>query len=485
MKFHPLLALFTIGIATLTAAEAPKEAKPNILFLITDQHMADALSCAGNTYVKTPNLDKLAARGVRFTRNYVANPLCVPSRASLFSSRMPHELGIYGNTLGTDLADKGVPTMGELMRTGGYDTYYAGKWHVHEAFPAYAKKKTMPGFELLPMEGGKDPRPGDKKTEQKSPQCDPFVTDAAVKFLQAKHANPFLLTISLLNPHDICEFPYFEGFKAMLPNDESVLPPLRPNARDLEAVPSVLHSEKENRGAWSFGRWTDLQWRQYQWLYYRLVESSDQLLGRILDALENSDFKDNTIVVFTSDHGEMLGSHRLISKEKLYEESANVPLIVALPGRPATTNTRSLTSGMDLMPTFLDFAGVPRPPELRGRSLRALLEGATYQEPDFVASESFDPESRMIRTARYKYVKYTFGENTEQFFDPEQDPYELHNLIAKPELAAEIELHRAYLARWMADTKDEFEKGTAILTQIKQREDAKDGAKGKGRGKDK
>ncbi|GBL43730.1 arylsulfatase A [Verrucomicrobiota bacterium] len=155
MRPAQLIAWLMFGLADLAAAEPTK---PNILFLITDQHMADALSCAGNPYVKTPNLDKLAARGVRFTRNYVANPLCVPSRASLFSSRMPHELGIYGNTLGTDLAGKGVPTMGELMRAGGYETYYAGKWHVHEAFPGRRQedRTEVPAVRPLCRDGGRE-----------------------------------------------------------------------------------------------------------------------------------------------------------------------------------------------------------------------------------------------------------------------------------------------------------------------------------------
>jgi choline-sulfatase len=245
----------------------------------------------------------------------------------------------------------------------------------------------------------------------------------------------------------------------------------------------VLHSEKENRGAWSYGRWTERQWRQYQWIYYRLVESSDRLLGQVIDALERSAFKDNTLIVFTSDHGEMLGSHRLINKEKLYEESARVPLIFALPGKTGAVNTRSLTSGLDLMPTFLDFAGVPQPVELRGHSLRPLLEGQAYQEPAFVAAESFDPEARMIRTSRYKYIKYTYGENTEQFFDLDQDPHERRNLIAQPELVAEIERHRALLAKWMADTKDEFKKGSETLAQIKAREESDEDGKAKAKKK--
>ena len=451
--------------------------KPNILFLIADQHMVDALSCAGNPYVKTPNLDRLAARGMRFTRSYVAYPLCVPSRASLFSSRMPHELGIYGNTLGTDLADKKVPTMGELMRTGGYETAYAGKWHVHEAFPAYApKKKTMPGFDVLPATGGKDPRKGDKKTEEKSPQCDPFTAEAGIKFLGDKHEKPFLLTVSLLNPHDICEFPSFEGFKTMAPQDEAQLPPLRPNFKDTDKLPSTLDDPKANRGSWGYGKWQDLRWRQYQWVYYRLVESTDKLIGDVLNALEKSPYKDNTIVVYTSDHGEMLGSHRMISKEKLYEESVTVPLIIAPPGQAGSVDKTHNVIGMDLMPTFLDYAGVAAPASLRGKSLRPLVEGKPFADREYVAAESFDPEARLIRTSRYKYVRYALGENREQLFDLENDPHELKNLIADASLAKEIERHRGFLAEWMKLTHDlEEGKGTELLAKIKAREGDADG----------
>ena len=451
--------------------------KPNILFLIADQHMVDALSCAGNPYVKTPNLDRLAARGMRFTRSYVAYPLCVPSRASLFSSRMPHELGIYGNTLGTDLADKKVPTMGELMRTGGYETAYAGKWHVHEAFPAYAlKKKTMPGFDVLPATGGKDPRKGDKKTEEKSPQCDPFTAEAGIKFLGDKHEKPFLLTVSLLNPHDICEFPTFDGFKTMAPQDEAQLPPLRPNFKDTDKLPSTLDDPKANRGSWGYGKWQDLRWRQYQWVYYRLVESTDKLIGDVLNALEKSPYKDNTIVVYTSDHGEMLGSHRMISKEKLYEESVTVPLIIAPPGQAGSVDKTHNVIGMDLMPTFLDYAGVAAPTSLRGKSLRPLVEGKPFADREYVAAESFDPEARLIRTSRYKYVRYALGENREQLFDLENDPHELKNLIADASLAKEIERHRGFLAEWMKLTHDlEEGKGTELLAKIKAREGDADG----------
>lgn len=473
------LTLSALLSALLCSVGASAADKPNILFIIADQHMVDALSCAGNPYVKTPNLDRLAARGLRFTRSYVAYPLCVPSRASLFSSRMPHELEIYGNTLGTDLADKKVPTMGELMRTGGYETAYAGKWHVHEGFPAYAasaKRKSVPGFDLLPVSGGKDPRKGDKKTEEKGPQCDPFTAEAGIKFLGEKHNKPFLLTVSLLNPHDICEFPYFAGFKTMAPKEEAQLPPLRPNFNDTDKLPEAANDRKALKGAWGHSKWEELRWRQYQWTYYRLVEGTDKLIGDILTALENSPHKDNTIVIYTSDHGEMLGSHRMVSKEKLYEEAVNVPLIIAPPGHVGVVDKTHNVIGMDIMPTLLDYAGVAAPASLRGKSLRPLVEGKPFAEREYVASESFDPEARMIRTARYKYIRYAFGERREQFFDLESDPHEMKNLIGETSLAQEIERHRGYLADWMKLTHDlEEGKGTAILAKIKAREGDEEG----------
>ncbi len=467
-KLFTLAALLLAPLVELPAAESTTINKPNILFIITDQQTVSALSCAGNPYVKTPSLDRLAARGVRFTQSYVANPLCVPSRASIFSSRMPHELGIYGNTMDAMLETKGVPTMGELFQAAGYETAYAGKWHVHDAFPAYNKKGgKIPGFTVLPQ-GGNDPRQGDKRTEEKAPQCDPYAADAAIKFLQQPHAKPFLLTLSLLNPHDICEFSSFEGFKKMLPADPTQLPPLRTNVHDLEKLPSELQNDRKNHG-----NWTDIQWRQYLWVYYQLVESSDKLIGQVLAALDQAGLSSNTVVVFTSDHGEMMGSHGLVTKEKLYEEAVAVPLIIALPGVTPGVDKKKLVSGLDLMPTFLDYAGIDAPKSLEGQSLRPLVEEKVAVWREFVAAETMEPEARMIRTARYKYICFGAGENREQFFDEEKDAGELHNLINNAELASEVARHRTLLKECMESTKDTFGKGSEVLREVKQRENSK------------
>ncbi len=460
-----LKLLTALLLAPLASPHAAEARKPNILFLITDQQTISALSCAGNPDLKTPNLDKLAARGVRFTKSYVAHPLCVPSRGSLFSSRMPHELGIYGNTLDAELSTKGVPTMGELFQAAGYETAYAGKWHVHSAFPAYEKKKNkIPGFTVLPM-GGNDPREGEKKSDEKAPQCDPFVAEAAVKFLKQPHDKPFLLTVSLLNPHDICEFDKFEGFKKIVPTDPALLPPLRANVHDTETLPSALTSDVRKTKSKS-----DLEWRQYQWLYYRLVESSDKLLGQVLAALDESGLNSNTIVVFTSDHGEMMGAHQMVTKEKLYEESAAVPLIIAPPNATPRVDQQHLVIGLDIMPTFLDYAGIEAPASLRGRSLRPVVEGNAGEWREFVAAETMEPEARMIRTARYKYICYGEGDHREQLFDMQSDPGELRNLINDVTLAAEVARHRTLLQDWMKSTNDTFGKGPQKLAEVKRRE---------------
>ena len=462
----PHAALLLTPLTVLPAADSSVTNKPNILFLITDQQTVSALSCAGNPYVKTPNLDRLAARGIRFAQSYVSYPLCSPSRASIFSSRIPHELGIYGNNNGAELRKKGVPTLGELFNAAGYETAYAGKWHAFDAFPAYGGG-VVPGFTVLPM-GGKDPRPGDKKTEEKAPQCDPYIAEAAIKFLQQPHAKPFFLTVSLLNPHDICEFNSYDGFQKMLPADPTQLPPLRPNLHDTELLPSEMQKEVRKRNDWS-----DLKWQQYLWVYYHLVESSDKLIGNVLTALEQSGLNSNTIVVFTSDHGEMMGSHGLVTKEKLYEESVAVPLIIAPPNAPTGVDQQHLVSGLDLMPTFLDYAGIKAPASLEGRSLRPLVEGKADAWREFVAAETMEPEARMIRTAGYKYIYFGTGDNREQFFDEEKDPGELHNLVNSAQLASEVARHRTLLKNWMESTKDTFGKGPKALSEVKRKDNDK------------
>lgn len=435
----------SLGKSTPPAGQAV-----HLLFIMTDQQTVDALSCAGNPYVKTPNLDRLAARGVRFEKSYCTYPLCCPSRASLFASRMPHELEIYGNA-NTELAEKGVPTMGELFSAAGYETAYAGKWHLQVPFPAY-RNPHIPGFTTLPL-AGQDPHTVEAKYGR-GLTVDPRTADAAVQFLRQPHNTPFLLVASILNPHDICEYTKCAALQQMLPSDPAKLPPARPNLRATDALPSGWQQFAEVHADWM-----ERQWREYLWVYYRLLEMADAEVGRVLAALDQAGLTSNTVVVFTSDHGEMMGSHQMVTKQKLYEEAAAVPLIVAPPGAKPGVDAEHLASGLDILPTLLDYAGIVAPASLEGRSLRPLVEGKTIPWREFVASECCTGgDARMIRTAHYKYIAFGRGENRELFFDMEHDPGETGNLIADATLAKEVTRHRGLLKQWMQDTKDTFGK---------------------------
>jgi len=454
-KLLTLLATLMLApLAGLLAAEA-NPTKPNLLFLITDQQTVSALSCDGNPYVQTPNLDRLAARGVRFEKSYCTYPLCCPSRGSLFTSRTPHELGIYANA-DAEVTTKNVPTMGEMFRAAGYQTAYAGKWHLEVTFPAF-KGKPMPGFDVLPL-AGRDPYTVDGDKEGRGLTVDPNTADAAIKFLHQPHAQPFLLVVSVLNPHDICEYPECEALRKLLPSDPAKLPPARPNLRDVGKAPSAIQKTIAQRSDR-----TEQQWREYLWVYHRLVEIADGEAGRVLTALDQTGLSANTIVVFTSDHGEMMGSHGLVKKEKLYEEAAAVPLVVAPPGVKASVDRQHLVSGIDILPTLLDYAGIAAPDSLQGKSLRPLVEGKAVAWRDFVVSEvNGSGEARMVRTARYKYIVYAQGEDREQLFDMEKDSGELRNLIADPTLAVEVMRHHRLLDQWRKETHDEIGKRSTI-----------------------
>ncbi len=445
--------LLLASAMVLKGAVAPAATPQNILLIITDQQTVDAVSCSGNPHVKTPNLDRLAERGVRFEKSYCTYPLCCPSRGSLFTSRTPHELGIYGNA-DADLSEKGLQgkTLGEMFQAAGYETAYAGKWHLNLPFPAFTRQQ-IPGFTVLPL-AGRQPAGVDQAKYGMGLTVDPRTADAAIKFLRQPHKKPFLLVTSLKNPHDICDYPESAAVRSLLPDDRAKLPPARLNLRDTEKLPSALQRAVSEKGVW-----TEQEWREYLWVYYRLCETADGEAGRVLAALDQSELTSNTVVVFTSDHGEMMGSHQMIRKEKLYEESAAVPLFVVPPGCKASVDNRHLVSGLDVMPTLLDYAGIAAPASLAGKSLRPLVEAKDVPWREFVVSEvNGSGEARMVRTARYKYIVFAKGEHREQLFDMDKDSGELKNLIADPALTVEVDRHRRHLEQWRKETHDEIGK---------------------------
>lgn len=468
---------FTIACALLAAvlpafgAVAANGAvrPPNVLVIIADQFVVRGMSAAGNPYVRTPALDSLAATGMRFEKSYCTYPVCTPARASWVTSRMPHELGILSNQINPGIPND-IPTLGDIFRTAGYRTAWAGKWHIPAPYPGFLSgdRAKIPGFDVLPLEG-----PAHRSVPNTGPGTgsDPTTTKAALKFLAEPQEKPFMLVVSLLNPHDICEYPREPNNYPKPPTDERDLPPLPANFKATANEPSVLADDRARtlRPGSELASWGEREWRQYRWIYNHLTGVVDAHIGQVLAALRNSPHRDDTLIVFTSDHGEMGGSHQLKTKLYMYEESVAVPLIIC-PPRRAAANFKSgvdqshLVSGLDLFPTLCDFAGIAIPPQLTGASVRPLVESpataASLRWRDHVIAEvNGGNDARMVRTGRYKYVVYAQGQAREQFFDLEKDPGEATNLIADPAFQAEVERHRQLLANWSRETKDAF--GTA------------------------
>ncbi len=433
------------GVASLhapgTFAETPD--KPNILFIMTDQQTASAMSCAGNPYLRTPALDALAARGVRFERAYVTQPLCMPCRSSLQTGLYPHENGVVCN--GLDIQGD-FPMLGTMMADAGYENTYIGKWHVGASFEKAGYTGEASDF-----------RPDHKKTA------------AALSFLKRKHKEPFFLTVSFMNPHNVCqlargqELP--DGPIPEPPKNPDDLPPLPDNFAIPENEPSAIRKVKQSIPEHYPTRdWGELEWRQYLWGYYRLVEKVDAEIGRVLDALAASDYADNTVVAFVSDHGEGIAMHHWNQKQALYDQCTRVPLILAGPGiQQGKTSAVLASTALDIPQTLLDIAGAPAPDSMRGLSLRALASGATESlDRDYVVAETVFARNtdllglrgRMLRSEQYKYCVYDVGENREQLFDMTVDPGETNNLAVQADYAELLNQQRATLAQWAAATKD-------------------------------
>ncbi len=434
-----VLALAPGGIAAQVAK------RPNVLLITTDQQQVAATSAAGNPWLKTPHMDSIAAQGVYFTKSYCAFPLCSPSRSALHTGRTPHEIKVDRNSVPIDPA---VPLSGQVFRAAGYDTGYAGKWHLPNPYPSDG----IAGFEVL----NKTTRQG-----KLAHDVDEATMNAAIEFLKRKHDKPFYLVVSFINPHDICllageKSPLMgEVWKKYQPPADAQLPPLPANFGKTGSGPGPLQSKHEE--------WDEKHWQRYRYAYYRMVEDVDQQVGRVLETLRQIGQEEQTLIVFTSDHGEGLGSHRWTGKMMFYEEEAAVPLIVSWKGvtPPGRMDRNHLVSTLDVLPTLCDYAGIQPPPLMRGESLRAVIEKPEQPGHEFVVSEMAGGgagragRSFMVRTKQYKYMLLPGAGQVEMFFDLQEDPGEMKNLAADKAAGRELERHRQLLAQWKKTTEED------------------------------
>jgi arylsulfatase A-like enzyme len=461
--------LFLGLVKAACAGPSPGDAgRPNLLVIVTDQQQAGMMSCAGNKYVSTPAMDDLAAAGVRFERAYATNPVCVPARMSMVTGRMPSFFGMRSNDEVRNQAPEITirQAMGWTLRNAGYETAYGGKTHWMRGM----SPKSI-GFDDL------------TRNEREG------LAEACVEFLGAKHEKPFLLVASFINPHDICymaidDYTRAEGKPAMYPQSRvererlaaalelpkgvsreeffrRLCPPLPDNFEIPPLEPECITTQYT--GARSFRQharttWTDEQWRLHRWAYCRLTERVDAHIAKVLEALRRAGLEESTVVVFTSDHGDLNAAHRLEHKSILYEEAARVPFIVSRKGvtPPGSVDDEHFVSvGLDLIPTLCDFAGIEPPPDLRGRSVRPLAEGRQVDSwRDEVVVES--QAGRMLRTDRFKYVVYESGAHREQLMDLRADPGEMVNLAETPKYREVLNEHRQRLRRWVDTTGDEI-----------------------------
>jgi len=453
-----------------------RENPPNILLIFTDQQHAEMMSAAGNPYVHTPAMDLLAESGVMFTEAYCTSPVCGPARSSIVTGLMPHETGVEWN--GQSIRE-GIPNVGELLRSAGYRTVWGGKWHLPESYPQ-RNADTVQGFELLPLT--------DEELTPLGAYTDPPLTTATVDFLNNyDQQQPLFLAVSYHNPHDICFYARKNGWftetdslleirfwnaKRRLPNIIGInpafldsLPPLPHNyARNVDE-PQFITDKREKHTEYGVETYLtsqefgETEWRGYLNAYHRLTEMVDVEIGKVLQALKDNGMWENTLIVFTSDHGDGAAAHQWAAKLSLYEESANIPMIVAWPGKTKTAvDDQHLVSQIDIVPTMLDYAGVETSATFTGSSLKPLIEGREVDWREYVVMElaDFKPDpsrkGRMVRSQFYKYNRYSSGE--EQLFHLREDPGETKNLIGEAVLGGIAERHRSFLQAWASTTHD-------------------------------
>lgn len=443
--------------------------QPNILFLMMDQLAPQVLAPYGGKVCRTPNIARLADRGVVFENAYCNYPICAPSRYALMSGRLPSRLGAYDNA--TEFPSE-VPTFAHYLRDMGYHTCLSGKMHfvgadqLHgfedrvttDVYPSdfsWTTDWSLSAETWFPwyhsMRGILDAGPWRRSVNT---EYDQEVANEAARWLH-DHADtsddkPFFLAASFISPHDPYLAPHrhwemYEGIEI----DDPVVGDIPVDERD-------PHSR---RLYYTTGRHMDevtpADIRRMRRAYYAVMTWVDDRVGEVLDALDAIGARDDTIIVLTADHGDFLGERGLFYKMSFHEFSARVPMIVHAPGRFRAGRVTHNTSLVDLMPTFLEWAGDGALPELHGpldgTSLNGLLAGDAKGWPDTAFSEYSAEGSLwpllMVRRGRYKYI---YGEEDPPLlFDLEADPHELDNLAGDPGLAkVEADLNEEVFRQW-------------------------------------
>ncbi len=461
--------------------------RPNILFIMTDDHASHAMSCYGSRINQTPNLDRIANEGMRFDNCFCTNSICTPSRATILAGTYNHINGV--TTLATPM-DNETLTFPKILQDAGYQTAVFGKWHL-----GTGPKHCPTGFDdwaVLPGQGFyhnpefifKGPHGGTRKSTQG--YVTDIITDMSLDWLKQRDPDkPFCLLYQHKAPHR----PWFPDEKhehlylnEHIPEPETLYDDYSNRAGAAAAAEMRVgthmhpldvkaeipqHLSENERRKWAYQR--------YIKDYLRVIASVDDNVGRVLDYLDETGLSENTIVVYTSDQGFFLGDHGWYDKRFIYEESLRMPLIIRYPKEvQAGSVNKDMVLNTDFAPSFLDLAGAEIPESFQGRSIRPLLQGGT--PPDWRQSMYYRYWMHKanhnvyahygLRTHRYKLIYY-YSEACDQpgaidesyepeweLFDLEEDPYELNNVYHDPAYARIIEELKDELHRRQAEVQD-------------------------------
>lgn len=470
-----------------------KQQQPNILFIIADQLIPFLTGAYGHPVVKTPNLNRLVKEGIRFDAAYSSCPVCAPARAAMMTGKYVSNIGAYDNAASFSCEE---PTFAHYLTLAGYDTVLTGKMHfigpdqLHGFSRRFTTNVYPADFDWVPVRDAKNPiarnhalqyvgesvkvgrwsqfLSGDEETQFRALEyLHAKGLEREVMLEQDESPQPFFLCVSYHHPHE----PFWppKDLWDLYENEEITVPEL---PKDLEETYSTLDKWLNiYHGVFKTKNFKDFESiRRVRRAYYAMVTYIDIKVGELLDSLKENSFHENTIIVFTSDHGDMLCERGMVQKRAFYEWSSRVPLIIRFPdGWQAGTTYPQPVNLIDLLPTFLDMGGVREDERLPvdGRSLMGLLDGKDTKDR-VVFSEYFSQGCHapcfMIRKDHYKYV-YIHGYES-QLFDLNSDPGEWHNLAGNPEYQEiEAQLKARILEKFDPDAIDK-----AVTTSVKKRQ---------------
>jgi arylsulfatase A-like enzyme len=448
IKLHALLGSLLVLAGTAAA-------KPNVLFVLCDDLRPDAVGCFGSKHVKTPHIDALAARGVKFENAFCTTSLCSPSRASILTGLYASKHGVRNNF--TELPAS-LATWPSQLRKGGYKTAYLGKWHMGESNDA-----PRPGFDWFITHKGQGSyfdttwNVNGQRTEQPQGYYTHVVTDYALAWLKEQPKDqPWALCIGQKAPHSF----YFPEEKYAHAFDE--VPVRYPaSSQQLEGKPKWISQRLDTwHGIYGplfeyrkqFPDRSPAAVKDFQAMvrsYWGTVLSVDDSIGRLMTFLEQTGQRENTLVVFMGDNGLLEGEHGMVDKRTMHEPSIRIPVIAAGPGLPKGKTVNDQVLAMDTAPSILELCGGEAIPQAQGKSWQALANGKAdgwrkswFYEYNYEVQFPYTPNIRGVRTTRWKYMHYPHGDGSPdkhlaEMYDLAADPLELKNLADLPEHKAQ------------------------------------------------